>query len=140
MKLLMALLSGLVFGLGLILSGMSDPAKVLGFLDLAGRWDPSLAMVMGGAVAVGSIGFAFGRKRTTAILGEPLQLPTASKIDLRLVLGALTFGAGWGLAGYCPGPVLVSLAHGGAKPWVFFAAMLSGMIVFEVIERVTARA
>jgi len=135
MKIFMAALSGLLFGLGLILSGMSDPAKVLGFLDLAGAWDPSLAFVMGGAVLVASLAFRFATRRTHAILGEPLRLPTARDIDLRLLAGAMAFGIGWGLAGYCPGPALASLAQGGAKPLVFVIAMLAGMALFELIER-----
>jgi|SRR5690606_146005 len=135
MKMLMALLAGLLFGLGLILSGMTDPSKVLGFLDLAGNWDPSLALVMGGALLVGSLVFGVALKRPTSILGDAMRLPTATKIDRRLVLGSLTFGVGWGLAGYCPGPALASLAQGGAKPFVFFIAMLAGMALFEVLER-----
>lgn len=135
MQLLTALLSGLLFGLGLILSGMTDPSKVLGFLDLAGHWEPSLALVMLGAVLIGSLAFPFAEKRKTSLLGEPLHLPTATRIDRRLVLGALTFGAGWGLAGYCPGPVVTSLLTGGSKPVLFFLAMLAGMALFEVLER-----
>jgi uncharacterized membrane protein YedE/YeeE len=137
MKLLMALLAGLLFGLGLILSGMTNPSKVLGFLDLAGNWDPSLALVMGGALLVGSFVFPFATKRPKSILGDALRLPTATQIDRRLVLGSLAFGAGWGLAGYCPGPALASLAQGGSKPLLFFAAMLAGMALFEVLERIT---
>ena len=136
MKVVSALLFGLLFGLGLIVSGMSDPSKVLGFLDLAGKWDPSLAFVMGGAVAVGALVFPLAAKRQNSILGNTMSLPTATAVDRRLVVGALTFGVGWGLAGYCPGPVLASLAQGGGKPWVFFIAMLGGMALFEVLERV----
>lgn len=139
MKVFTALLAGLLFGVGLVLSGMGDPAKVLGFLDLAGNWDPSLALVMGGAVVVGSLVFPFAAKRPRSILGEPMQLPTATKIDRRLVLGGLTFGVGWGLAGYCPGPALASLAQGGMKPLLFFIAMLAGMAVFELLERAKAK-
>lgn len=135
MSIVFALLSGLLFGLGLIVSGMSDPAKVLGFLDLAGKWDPSLAFVMGGAILVGSLVFPFATKRKKSILGSPMRLPPATNIDGRLVVGGLTFGVGWGLAGYCPGPALASLVQGGAKPWVFVIAMLGGMALFEVIER-----
>lgn len=135
MKIISALLAGLLFGLGLIVSGMSDPSKVLGFLDLAGKWDPSLAFVMGGAVAIGSLIFPFATKRKYSILGNTLRLPTATRIDRRLILGGLTFGAGWGLAGYCPGPVLASLAQGGAKPWVFFIAMLGGMALHAGYEK-----
>lgn len=131
-----AVLSGLLFGIGLILSGMSNPANVLGFLDLAGQWNPALALVMGGALLVGLASFPLARKRHASLLGAPMRLPTASQIDRRLVLGSLTFGAGWGLAGYCPGPALVSLATGDAKPWIFVLAMLGGMALFEVLERV----
>lgn len=139
MSTVLALLSGLLFGLGLIVSGMSNPGKVLGFLDVAGRWDPSLAFVMGGAVLVGSLIFPFAEKRKYSILGSPMCLPTTTKIDRRLVLGGLTFGVGWGLAGYCPGPALASLAGGGNKPWVFVLAMLAGMALFEIIERAKIR-
>jgi uncharacterized membrane protein YedE/YeeE len=139
MKIFMALLAGLLFGLGLILSGMADPSKVLGFLDLAGNWDPSLAFVMGGALLVGSLLFPFVTRRPKSVLGEAMRLPTATQIDRRLVLGGLTFGVGWGLAGYCPGPALASLAQGGSKPLLFFAAMLAGMTLFEVLERMKNR-
>ena len=135
MQLLMALFAGLVFGLGLIVSGMTDPSKVIGFLDLAGAWDPSLALVMGGAIGVGLMAFRFARTRSRALLGGPMQLPSARQIDRRLVLGGLTFGVGWGLAGFCPGPALASLATGGSKPLIFTAAMLVGMVIFEVLER-----
>ncbi len=138
MKTLLALLAGLVFGLGLIVSGMADPSKVLGFLDLSGNWDPSLALVMGGAVSIGSLAFPFARRRPHSLLGETMRLPAATKIDRRIVLGGLIFGAGWGLAGYCPGSALASLAMGGAKSMVFFIAMLAGMLVREVHQRMTA--
>jgi len=140
MKVFMALFAGLLFGLGLILSGMSNPAKVLGFLDLAGNWDPSLAFVMGGAVAVGSLVFPFVLKRPRAILGDALHLPTATRIDRRLVFGALVFGIGWGLAGYCPGPALASLVQGGPKPAVFVVSMLVGMWLYAVLNRIIIRA
>lgn len=139
MKIFMALLAGLLFGLGLILSGMTDPSKVLGFLDLAGNWNPSLALVMGGALLVGSLAFPFVIKRPKSILGDALRLPTATQIDRRLVLGGLTFGVGWGLAGYCPGPSLASLAEGGIKSLLFFVSMLAGMALFEFIEHIKAK-
>lgn len=126
---------GLLFGVGLLLSGMTDPGKVLGFLDLFGAWDPSLALVMGGAIAVGALAFAVAKKRTTNFLGGALQLPKSTQIDRRLVLGALVFGAGWGLAGLCPGPGLVSMAAGQPKAMVFVFAMVAGMILFEFIDR-----
>ena len=135
MQALMALLSGLAFGLGLIISGMTDPSKVIGFLDLAGKWDPSLALVMGGAILVGLVAFRIGAARPRALLGGPMRLPAASPVDWRLILGGLAFGTGWGLAGYCPGPALASLATGGSKPWVFTVAMLVGMSIFEFQDR-----
>ncbi|MBD8632929.1 YeeE/YedE family protein [Oxalobacteraceae sp. CFBP 8755] len=135
MRILMALITGLVFGIGLIVSGMTNPAKVLGFLDLAGRWDPSLALVMAGAILVALPAFRVAARRRQSLLGEPMQLPTATRIDRRLVLGSLAFGAGWGLAGFCPGPALASLATGAVQPLIFCAAMLAGMGIFELIER-----
>ena len=130
-----ALLSGLVFGLGLIVSGMANPHKVLGFLDLAGRWDPSLAFVMAGAIAVGFLAFVVANKRTVSFMGSAMRLPAARHIDRRLVVGSMLFGIGWGSAGFCPGPGLVALGMGEAKALVFVAAMLVGMGVFEWIER-----
>jgi uncharacterized membrane protein YedE/YeeE len=134
MQVAASFLVGLVFGLGLILAGMSNPAKVQGFLDLAGRWDPSLALVMGGAIGVSLLPFAFARRMRRAVLGAPMSLPSVAAIDLRLVLGSLAFGAGWGLAGFCPGPALVALSTGEAKPLVFVIAMLAGMGLFELIH------
>ncbi len=128
-------LVGLLFGTGLILSGMTDPGKVLGFLDLFGSWDPSLALVMGGAILVGVFAFAVARKRTTTFLGGAMHLPTARDIDKRLLVGGLVFGAGWGLAGFCPGPAIVSLGAGQPKAAVFVLAMLAGMLVYELIDR-----
>jgi uncharacterized protein len=130
-----SLLTGLVFGLGLIVSGMANPAKVLGFLDIAGAWDPSLALVMAGAIAVGIVAFAVARRRTISYLGLPMRLPTTRHIDRRLVSGSVLFGIGWGLAGLCPGPALVVLGMGYAKAVVFVAAMLLGMGLFELLER-----
>ena len=138
MHILTALMVGLVFGIGLIISGMTDPSKVIGFLDLAGSWDPSLGFVMGGAILVGAIAFRLAGKRARSLLGEPIRLPTATVIDRRLVLGSLAFGAGWGLAGYCPGPALASLATGDMKPVLFTVAMLAGMGIFEVLDRISA--
>lgn len=132
--------AGLLFGLGLILSGMANPAKVLGFLDLAGLWDPSLALVMVGAIAVAMVAFRLAGRRQRSLLGEPMRLPARSDIDRRLVLGGLGFGIGWGLAGFCPGPALVALGAGELKAVVFVAAMLAGMAAFEVLARPAARA
>ncbi|MDM0046777.1 YeeE/YedE family protein [Variovorax dokdonensis] len=134
MYVIASLISGLIFGLGLIVSGMANPAKVLGFLDLAGPWDPSLAFVMGGAIAVGAVAFALAAKRTRTLLGTPMRLPTATQIDRRLVLGSTVFGIGWGIAGFCPGPALVALGMGNTKAALFVAAMLAGMLVFEMFE------
>jgi len=132
---LASLLCGLVFGLGLIVSGMANPAKVLGFLDLAGQWDPSLAFVMGGAIGVGMVGFAVAGRRAVSLLGAEMRLPSAREIDRRLVVGSVLFGIGWGIAGFCPGPGLVALGMGEVKALVFVAAMLAGMGVFEWLER-----
>ena len=137
MQIFTALLTGLVFGLGLIVSGMTDPSKVIGFLDITGNWDPSLAFVMGGAILVGAFAFRFAATRPQAILGGPMRLPATRQINRRLVFGGLAFGAGWGLAGYCPGPALASLVTGGSKPLIFTAAMLAGMVIFEIMERVS---
>jgi uncharacterized membrane protein YedE/YeeE len=134
MQSLMAFIVGILFGIGLLVSGMADPSKVLGFLDLAGTWDPSLAFVMGGAILIGLLGFAMVANRPTSLLGAPMRLPAATKIDHRLVFGGLTFGAGWGLAGYCPGPAVVSLMSGNWKPILFTIAMLSGMAIYEIVE------
>ena len=129
-----SLLAGLVFGIGLILSGMANPAKVLGFLDLFGRWDPSLAFVIGGAVAVSAVAFFIARRRSVSLLGAALKLPTARQIDRRLVIGSVLFGIGWGIAGFCPGPALVALGMGEAKAMIFMVAMLAGMGLFELLE------
>lgn len=134
-----SLLAGLVFGLGLIVSGMANPAKVLGFLDLGGAWDPSLALVMAGAIAVGLGAFALAKKRSVSLLGAPIKLPTAGAVDRRLVVGSSLFGIGWGVAGFCPGPALVALGMGEGKAVVFVLAMLAGMLVFQVLEARSAR-
>ena len=135
MAALFALLAGLLFGLGLIVSGMANPAKVLGFLDLAGSWDPSLAFVMGGAIAIGVPVFLIARRRASSLLGLAMQLPASSAITLRLVLGSALFGIGWGIAGFCPGPALVAMGAGYGKAAVFVAAMIAGMLVFEIANR-----
>ena len=139
MNALFSFLAGLVFGIGLIVSGMSNPAKVLGFLDLAGKWDPSLALVMAGAIAVGLAAFALAKQRQTTWLGLPMLLPVARHIDRRLVIGSLLFGVGWGVAGICPGPALVLVGAGVSKGVIFAVAMLAGMGVFELLERYAQR-
>lgn len=129
-----AFVAGLVFGFGLLLSGLANPAKILGFLDIAGLWDPSLVLVMGGAVTVSLFAFLVAKRRDASLLGQPMRLPASDKVDLRLVLGSLGFGVGWGLAGFCPGPALVALGTGAPKAIVFVAAMVAGMFVYELIE------
>ncbi len=119
---------GALFGLGLMLSGMLDPARVLGFLDVAGEWDPSLAFVMGGAIAVAFPAFQVARRRERALCGDPIALPRGLPLDRRLVGGAALFGLGWGLAGICPGPSLVLLGFAGPPAWIFAAAMVAGML------------
>jgi uncharacterized membrane protein YedE/YeeE len=137
---LASFLAGLVFGSGLIVSGMANPAKVQAFLDLAGAWDPSLALVMAGAIAVGAGAFALMRGRLHSLLGAPMKLPTVRSIDRRLVLGSLVFGLGWGLAGICPGPALVLVGSGSLQGVVFLLAMLAGSAAFEWLEARRARA
>jgi uncharacterized protein len=142
MRVIAAAIAGLVFGLGLILSGMANPAKVIGFLDLAGAWDPSLALVMAGAIAVGLIGFRMAGQRQQTLLGDPMRLPATKgmPIDRRLLAGSLLFGVGWGVAGFCPGPGLVALGMGEGGALVFVLAMLLGMGGFEWLERRGLRA
>lgn len=130
-----AFVVGLLFGTGLIISGMTDPSKIIGFLDVAGAWDPSLAFVMGGAVLVGLIAFRFARRRTVSFLGGAMHLPNARLIDRPLVLGSLAFGVGWGLAGYCPGPAVVAFGSGQDKAVVFLVAMIAGMALYESADR-----
>ncbi|TXI83059.1 MAG: YeeE/YedE family protein [Cupriavidus sp.] len=132
-------LVGVLFGVGLILAGMTDPSKVIGFLDLAGAWDPSLAFVMGGAILVGLGAFALAKRRTLSFLGGAMHLPSSRNIDTRLISGSLMFGAGWGLAGFCPGPAIVSLGSGNTKAAVFVLAMLAGMCIFEQAELAKVR-
>jgi len=130
-----AFLVGLLFGLGLIISGMTDPSKVIGFLDLAGAWDPSLAFVMVGAILIGAIAFNIAKKRQRSLLGAPMQLSSATELDKGLLIGSLVFGIGWGLSGFCPGPAVVSAAAGQPKAWIFVASMLAGIALYNMIER-----
>lgn len=131
MNAVFALLSGLVFGLGLIGSGMTDPAKVKGFLDLFGAWDPSLALVMGGAIVVGAIAFTVARRRTVSWTGVPMEIPSSTTIDRRLLIGGALFGIGWGVGGFCPGPALVAASSGSLAALAFVAAMLLGMVAHD---------
>lgn len=128
---LFGFVSGLVFGLGLILAGMTDPQKVKGFLDLAGAWDPSLGLVMGGAIALGVFVFARAAKQARSWSGTPMEIPANRTIDGRLVLGGVLFGTGWGIGGFCPGPALVALGSGMGAAGIFVAAMLAGMVVHD---------
>lgn len=133
---LIGFFTGLLFGLGLLLAGMASPSKVQGFLDLAGVWDPSLAFVMAGGIGVALVFFAAAKKRsTTLITGEAMKLPNSTVIDRRLILGSIAFGAGWGIAGICPGPALVALGSGSVGAAIFVAAMLIGMHLFERLQR-----
>ena len=135
MHALLAFAAGLIFGLGLIVSGMADPSKVIGFLDLAGKWDPSLAFVMVGAIGVSVIAFRLAGKRAEPMLGGAFHLPTATRIDRRLVVGSVVFGVGWGLAGFCPAPAVVAYGAGYFKAVVFVLAMVAGMAIYEIAER-----
>lgn len=134
-KAITGLVAGLIFGIGLTISQMTNPAKVLGFLDIFGNWDPSLAFVMGGAMAVTTLGYFLVWKRKSPIFEDQFHIPTNNKIDPPLILGAVLFGAGWGLAGLCPGPAIAGLAIGGWQIWVFLAAMLTGMALHEFGKR-----
>lgn len=126
MQPLVSLMAGLVFGLGLAIAEMTNPLKVLAFLDLAGNWDPSLALVMGGAVTVTALAFRFILRRPVPFYGERFHLPTLTQIDRKLLVGAALFGIGWGLAGYCPGPALATVLSGNSEAWLFVPAMLVG--------------
>lgn len=132
---LTAFLAGLVFGLGLLLAGMANPAKVLGFLDLAGAWDPSLALVMVAAIGVALLPLTWAKRRSRSLLGAPMQLPVKRELDRRLIGGSLLFGIGWGIAGICPGPAVAILLTGHWQVLLFVAAMLLGMLLFEALER-----
>jgi len=136
---LTALISGLLFGAGLALSGMMNPAKVIGFLDLFGDWDPSLALVMGGALAVMAIAVRIGKRFTKPILDDRFHAPATTAIDRRLILGAVLFGLGWGIAGLCPGPAIAALVTGATDMLVFVAAMIAGMIGFQIVSGKQAR-
>ncbi len=135
MRIAVALLAGLLFGLGLTLSQMIDPAKVLGFLDVAGNWDPSLALVMIGALIVAAPAFRAAGRGGRPLYGESYALPTRCDIDRPLIIGGLLFGIGWGLVGYCPGPALAGLLVGDWPTWLFVAAMIAGMALHRATRR-----
>lgn len=126
---------GLIFGFGLLLSGMTDPGKVIGFLDVTGLWDPSLAFVMGGAVLLSFVAFRISHNWTKSLMGRVIILIDLKAIDLKLILGSALFGIGWGLSGFCPGPALVSLATGELKSIIFVIAMIGGMAIDAVYQR-----
>lgn len=134
MNLFFSLLAGVIFGIGLLVSGMANPARVIGFLDMTRVWDPSLAFVMGGAISVGFFAFRSVKHRTHSLCGGTINLPTSKQIDKRLIGGAILFGIGWGLAGICPGPGLVLLGAGVGKGLIFVGAMIAGMLIFERLE------
>lgn len=135
MRKLASFAAGLLFGLGLLLSGMANPAKVIGFLDIAGVWDPSLALVMAGAIGTALLPFTWARSRERSLLGAPMQLPTKRELDGRLIGGSLLFGVGWGIAGICPGPAIAVLLSGHWQVLLFVLAMLGGMLLFSALER-----
>ena len=134
-RILVSLASGLIFGLGLVISQMINPQKVLAFLDVTGNWDPSLAFVMGAAIPVAALGFAFAKRRRAPLYDASFSSPAKTAVDSRLVIGSLIFGTGWGLAGFCPGPVLASFLLTGAPAAVFLVAMLVGMAAFSVADK-----
>jgi uncharacterized membrane protein YedE/YeeE len=132
-----ALFCGLLFGFGLLLAGMANPAKVQAFLDLGGLWDPSLALVMAAAIAVAMLPFTWAKQHPRSLLDAPMQLPTKREVDRRLIVGSLLFGTGWGIAGICPGPALATVLTGHWQLLLFGLAMLAGMLMFEALERRT---
>jgi len=134
MNILFALLAGLIFGLGLVISGMANPAKVLDFLDIAGNWDPSLAFVMLGAVVVAAIAFRVAAIRRKTLAGVSFELPALRKVDRPLIIGSIIFGLGWGLAGICPGPGFVLLGSGVTAGWIFIATLLAGLFIADRIK------
>lgn len=135
MRKLTSFAAGLLFGLGLLLSGMANPAKVIGFLDVAGAWDPSLALVMVGAIATALVPFTWAKRRERSLLDAPMQLPSKRDLDGRLIGGSLVFGIGWGVAGICPGPAIAVLLSGHWQVVLFVLAMLGGMLFFSALER-----
>lgn len=138
-KTISAFAVGLLFGLGLLVSGMANPAKVLAFLDVTGRWDPSLAFVMAGAVAASAVGYLIARRRGRPVLAPRLEIPTQRDLDRRLIAGAAVFGLGWGLVGLCPGPALTILTVAPAPAATFVAAMVVGMLLFRLVPSTASK-
>lgn len=136
MRIVINLIAGLIFGTGLILAGMTDPEKVLNFLDFSGTWDPSLAFVMAGAIAVTATGYVLAQRRASPILEDTFQFPAKLPIDAHLISGAVLFGTGWGLSGLCPGPAITSLVLAAPGTLVFVPAMLAGIVVATYLKRV----
>jgi hypothetical protein len=139
MRIISAFITGLIFGIGLIISGMTNPAKIIDFLDITGQWDPSLLLVMLGAVSITFFAFRFVERKSVSLLGDNIQLPKKTGLDKPLILGAVLFGIGWGLAGYCPGPALASLSSGLLPPVLFVLTMITGMGVFEIYKKLSTK-
>ena len=139
MQIVLTFIASLLFGMGLIVSGLANPAKVQNFLDVSGAWDPSLVLTMAAAVITTGVGYRFVFNQPRPILAEAFQLPTAAVIEPRLILGSWVFGIGWGLVGYCPGPAIVALSLGGSQTITFVVAMLAGMFVARTQPALTAR-
>lgn len=134
LKNIIGLLTGLLFGLGLLISGMTDPVKVQGFLDVFGAWDISLALVMGGGLAVAIVGVQLAKRQQSSWIGSSIEMPTKTTINKKLLIGAMLFGIGWGLVGICPGPGIVLLGTGQWQAYVFIPAMVIGMLVYQWFE------
>lgn len=135
MKNIITLLTGLIFGLGLIISGMTNPAKVVSFLDIAGLWNPSLAFVMLGGISMAFLGFSYIKNKPQSAFGDPIHLPGTSYISKELVIGSLIFGAGWAIAGFCPGPALVALGAGYKEAFIFVLAMIVGVYMHDYLVK-----
>lgn len=134
MRLLFAFIAGSTFGIGLLISGMTDTSKVQGWLDIFGAWDPTLAFVLGGAILPMTVTWRIVARRQNAVLGNPLPAPPRQGLDTRIIVGSLSFGAGWGLVGLCPGPAMASLTFGGSSILIFFAAMAAGMGLARLVQ------
>ncbi|WBM59857.1 YeeE/YedE family protein [Providencia sp. PROV188] len=135
MPIIIALVSGILFGLGLLLAGMGNPAKILAFLDITGNWDPSLLVTMAVGMVISGIAFQLVKKRKTSVLNCPLQIPTSKVIDKKLVIGSVLFGLGWGLGGICPGPAILLTGMGLTQGILFALAMIAGMAIFQLFQR-----